>query len=362
MLRSVKSQVAPSELQMDVKPPGAITTARAVNDLSANYWVSCARGTAKHLQTKRYRRKLLIAQTPISDFGSRPSDFVTAPRSDYRDSIFSCLPPPSATGSTRMASSDLKGKSLVILGGTTGLGLSAALALLEEGARIVVAGRNPVNVRKAQKEFGKSARCFSADAIRPSSAMRAIKIALREFNGFHGLYHVAGGSGRSAGDGPLHELTDGGWRTTLDLNLSSLMFSNRAAVRQFLAQRTGGSILNLGSVLGWSPSPQFFATHAYAAAKSAIIGFTKSIASYYAAKNIRCNVLAPGLVETPMAARAAHDDAILRFIKTKQPLDGGRIGLVEDCDAAAVYFMSDASRFTTGQVLAVDGGWSVSGS
>ena len=113
-------------------------------------------------------------------------------------------------------------------------------------------------------------------------------------------------------------------------------------------------------MLGWSPSPQFFATHAYAAAKSAIIGFTKSIASYYAAKNIRCNVLAPGLVETPMAARAAQDRAILSFIKTKQPLDGGRIGLAEDCDAAAVYFMSDASRFTTGQVLAIDGGWSVS--
>src|SRR6266478_4989643 len=137
--------------------------------------------------------------------------------------------------------------------------------------------------------------------------MRAIKIALREFNGFHGLYHVAGGSGRSAGDGPLHELTDGGWRTTLDLNLSSLMFSNRAAVRQFLAQRTAGALLNMASVLAWSPSSQFFATHAYAAAKSAIIGFSRSIASFYAVSNIRCNVLAPALVETPMAMRAARD-------------------------------------------------------
>src|SRR5438874_370451 len=100
-----------------------------------------------------------------------------------------------------MASSDLKGKSLVIIGGTTGLGLSAARAFLEQGARIVVTGRNPVNVKKAQKEFGKSARCFSADAIRSTSAARAIGIALREFNGFHGLYHVAGGSGRKAGDG-----------------------------------------------------------------------------------------------------------------------------------------------------------------
>ena len=96
------------------------------------------------------------------------------------------------------------------------------------------------------------------------------------------------------------------------------------------------------------------------AIKAAIIGFTKSIASAYAAKNIRCNVLAPALIETPMAGRAAQDVNIQQFIKTKQPLDGGRIGQPSDLDGAAVYFMSEASRFTTGQVLAVDGGWCVS--
>jgi NAD(P)-dependent dehydrogenase (short-subunit alcohol dehydrogenase family) len=131
-------------------------------------------------------------------------------------------------------------------------------------------------------------------------------------------------------------------------------------VHQFLLQKTGGSILNISSVLGWSPSPQHFATHAYATAKSAVIGFSKAVAAYYATKSIRCNVLAPALVETPMAQRAAKTQSVLRFIKTKQPLDGGRIGQPADLDAAAVYFMSDASRFTTGQVLAVDGGWCVS--
>ncbi|HYG77939.1 MAG TPA: SDR family oxidoreductase, partial [Planctomycetota bacterium] len=110
---------------------------------------------------------------------------------------------------------------------------------------------------------------------------------------------------------------------------------------------------------GYSPSPLHFATHAYAAAKAAIIGFTKSCAAYYAPKNIRFNVLAPGLVETPMSQRAAGDATIQKFIATKQPLDGGRIGKPDDLDAAAVYFLSDQSRFVTGQVLAVDGGWSV---
>jgi NAD(P)-dependent dehydrogenase (short-subunit alcohol dehydrogenase family) len=162
------------------------------------------------------------------------------------------------------------------------------------------------------------------------------------------------------GDGPLHELTDAGWKATLDLNLTSVVFSNRAATCQFLAQGTGGTILNMGSVLGWSPSPKYFATHSYAAAKSAIIGLTRALASYYAPHNIRFNLLAPGLVATPMARRASNDSEILRFTRSKQPLDGGRIGTAEDSDGAAVYFMSEASRFTTGQVLAVDGGWEVS--
>ncbi len=148
-------------------------------------------------------------------------------------------------------------------------------------------------------------------------------------------------------------------RFTLDLNLTSLFYSNRAAAKRFVDQGTGGCVLNMGSVLGASPSPRYFATHAYAATKSAVVGFTKSCAAYYAPQGIRFNVLAPGLVETPMARRAADDAAIRAFIRTKQPLDGGRIGRPDDLDAAAVYLLSDASMFVTGQVLAVDGGWSV---
>ena len=131
------------------------------------------------------------------------------------------------------------------------------------------------------------------------------------------------------------------------------------AVRQFLKQGTGGSVLNMSSVLGYSPSPKHFATHAYSAAKSAIIGMTRSAASYYAPHDIRFNVIAPALVETPMSRRAAGDESIQKFVATKQPLDSGRIGRPEDADAAAVYFLSDQSRFVTGQVLAVDGGWGV---
>ena len=254
----------------------------------------------------------------------------------------------------------LKNKNIVIIGGTTGLGLSAAKAFISNGAKVVVVGRNAESVYDAQKDLGNNAIAISDDASKPGTATNAIDTCIEKFGGFDGMYHVAGGSGRKMGDGPLHELTLEGWNKTFELNLTSLMLSNQAAVKKFLELKKSGTILNMGSVLGFSPSPQFFSTHAYAATKSAIIGFTKSIAAYYAKNNIRINIIAPALIETPMAQRAANDEKILSFIKTKQPLDGGRIGKPEDLDGMAVYFMSDQSVFTTGQVIAVDGGWSVS--
>ncbi len=254
----------------------------------------------------------------------------------------------------------LKNINVVIIGGTAGIGLSAAKAFIANGANIVVVGRNTDSVAEAKKILGKNAEVISADATHTDTAVKAINLCIQKFKSFDGLYHVAGGSGRKMGDGPLHELTLDGWNKTMEINVTSLMLSDQAAVKKFIELKKSGTILNIGSILGLSPSPKYFSTHAYAAAKSAIIGFSKSIASYYAKDNIRVNVIVPGLIETPMAQRAARDKKISSFIKTKQPLDGGRIGQPNDLDGLAVYFMSEQSKFTTGQVIAVDGGWSIS--
>ena len=251
-------------------------------------------------------------------------------------------------------------KVIVIVGGTTGLGLSAARACVRAGARCLLIGRNPESLAGALGELGSAALGLAGDASSPEVSVRGIQMALDAWGGFDGLYHVAGGSGRKFGDGPLHEITDEGIDYTLDLNLKSVIYSNRAAVQQFLARKTAGAILNMASVLGFSPAPKHFATHAYAAAKAGIIGFSKSAAACYAPHDIRVNVLAPALVDTPMARRAVNNDEISRYIRGKQPLDGGRAGLPEDLDAATVWLLSDQSRFVTGQVLAIDGGWCVS--
>lgn len=253
----------------------------------------------------------------------------------------------------------LQEKVLVVIGGTSGLGLSAAKAFIREGACVVAVGRSATNVASAENKLGSRAKVLRGDASNPTTAKKAIQCAIQNFGGFHGLYHVAGGSGRKKGDGPLHELTNEGWDYTLKLNLNSLFYSNREAVRHFLEEETEGTVLNMASVLAFSPCAKFFATHAYSAAKAAITGLTRSAAAYYAHHNIRFNALAPALVETSMSARAQNDPALMKFISTKQPLDGGRIGEPADLDASAVYFMSDDSKFVTGQILSVDGGWGV---
>ncbi|NIJ51534.1 SDR family NAD(P)-dependent oxidoreductase [Dyadobacter arcticus] len=250
----------------------------------------------------------------------------------------------------------LANRSIVIIGGTTGLGLSAARAFVKSGANVVVVGRNPENCLVAELHLGSSSRAKQGDATHPQTALDAIQLCIREFGSFDGLYHVAGGSGEKFGDGPLHTLSLEGWNKTLDLNLTSLMLSNQAAIRAFMGMNRGGTILNMSSVLGISPVALHFSDHAYATAKSAVIGFSKSIAASYASKNIRVNVLTPGIIE----GAENSTDLSAKFVSDKQPLDGGRYGLPTDLDGAAVYFMSEYSRFTTGQIFSVDGGWSIS--
>ncbi|MEZ4826638.1 MAG: SDR family NAD(P)-dependent oxidoreductase [Bacteroidia bacterium] len=254
----------------------------------------------------------------------------------------------------------LSGKRIVIIGGTSGIGLAAGRAFAGSGAHVVALGLDNEWLETAKKMYGPQGKVLTGDAAQPESVNLAINLCVESYGGMDGLFHVAGGSGRKWGDGLVHELTDEGWEKTIALNLSSVMYSNRAAIRHWLSTGTEGSILNTASVLATSPSPAFFSTHAYAAAKSAVTGLTLSIAAAYASQNIRANVLAPGLIETPMARRAGENPQILAFIHTKQPLDGGRIGRPEDTIGIACYAMSDLSRFTTGQVFTVDGGWQLS--
>lgn len=205
---------------------------------------------------------------------------------------------------------------------------------------------------------------FVADLTLPEETAETVRQCLARFGRIDALFNVVGISGRRFGDGPVHDCTDEGWTTTMTTNVTSTFLMCRAVVREMLRQpkRDSGErgvILNMTSVLAHSPEPDYFATHAYAASKGAIISLTRAMAAYYAAMKIRVNAIAPGLVRTPMSARAQSDEAILELMKIKQPMAEDLIE-AGDVARAALFLLSAEARYITGEVMTVDAGWSVS--
>jgi NAD(P)-dependent dehydrogenase (short-subunit alcohol dehydrogenase family) len=167
------------------------------------------------------------------------------------------------------------------------------------------------------------------------------------------LFCAHGISGRSRGDGPVETCSEDAWDAVLDANVKSVFLYCRRAI-PLLRAAGGGAIVTLSSALGLVGGDDDFATHAYAASKAAVIGLTRAMAVTYARDNIRCNVICPGLIATPMSARAQTDERIRARLPELQPLTGD-FGRPEDVAAAAVYLAT--AGFVTGAVLTVDGGW-----
>jgi NAD(P)-dependent dehydrogenase (short-subunit alcohol dehydrogenase family) len=232
-----------------------------------------------------------------------------------------------------------------------------------EGAKVLLATHDEVSGFELAAEI--SAECWAGDLLRRDSASSILAQCLSKFGRVDALFNVAGLSGRRFGDGPVHELDDTGWETTLAHNLTVTVRMCRAVIGRMLEQSAAedgsrGAIVNLGSVLVESPEPRHFATHAYAAAKGAVEALSRSMAAYYAEHGIRVNVLAPGFARTPAGERTQGATGLAEFVRKKQPLMGGILE-VEDIARAALFLMGDGSRAITGQVLAVDAGWGLTG-
>jgi NAD(P)-dependent dehydrogenase (short-subunit alcohol dehydrogenase family) len=217
-------------------------------------------------------------------------------------------------------------------------------------------------VAEIERERG-SAAWVAADLQDEAQVSAAVERAARYLGRIDGLFNVAGGSGRRFGDGPLHTLTAEAWARTMDLNARSHVLVSSAVLRRMLEQAPDGdgqrgAVLNMGSVLARSPVPSLFGTHAYAAAKGTIATLTLATAAYYAPLGIRINAVAPALTVSRMSERAAADPATRTFAERKQPLARGFMP-AEDVAWAALFLLSREARAITGQVLVVDGGWSV---
>ena len=254
-----------------------------------------------------------------------------------------------------------------LVAGTTGIAAAAAERAAAAGAAVVLASRTPAHgedLRDRLRRTGARCEFVAADLTDDAAPDRVVAAAVRTFGRIDAAFNVAGISGRRFGDGPAHECTPAGWDAVLDTNARGLFLLCGALLRQMLQQSPDagglrGAILNMASVLAWSPSPRHFATHAYAASKAAIVGFSRAMAAHYAPHGIRINVIAPALVRTPMSQRAQEDPRITAFLKTKQPLTGDFL-TADQVARAAVFLLSDDAAAITGDVLAVDGGWCVS--
>jgi NAD(P)-dependent dehydrogenase (short-subunit alcohol dehydrogenase family) len=238
----------------------------------------------------------------------------------------------------------LRDKVAVVTGGASGIGLATARLFAQEGARVI-----PLDINASGN-----------DSLRVDLTSAAeVEAAFQEVLGKHDrldiLVNVAGGSGRRWGDGPADSCTLEGWDKTLALNLDSAFYCCKYALQAMLPQ-SRGVIVNVSSVLGMVGGDEDFGTHAYAASKGAVISLTRSIASYYAPRGIRANVICPSLIATPMSRRAQESEHIRARLSQLQPLTGD-FGAPGDVAQAALYLASDESSFVTGSVLTVDGGW-----
>jgi meso-butanediol dehydrogenase / (S,S)-butanediol dehydrogenase / diacetyl reductase len=240
------------------------------------------------------------------------------------------------------------GPVALVTGAGGGIGGAVVAAFAAAGHGVLAVDRDVAGVPAGERVV-----THVADLANDGQAAAAVAAALERFGRVDAVVCAHGGSGRAYGDGPVDACTEAGWDATLELNAKSVFLVCRHAVPALRAAG-GGAIVTVASVLGQVGGDRDFATHAYAASKGAVIALTRAMAVTYAPDGIRCNVVCPGLIATPMSARAQGDSAIRARLAELQPLTGD-FGRAEDVAEAALYLAT--APFATGSVLAVDGGW-----
>lgn len=244
------------------------------------------------------------------------------------------------------------GKTVLVTGGTTGIGLEAALRVAAEGAAVTVTGRRaePGEAAVVQLEAaGAQALFVRGDVAVDADAQHMVSATLERFGRLDVAVNNAGVSGQMT---RLHEMDEDYFDSVIEVNLKGVWLSMKHEIPAMLALG-GGSIVNISSVAGVRGGP--VAGSAYVASKHGVVGITKVAAVEYAADQIRINCICPAVIETPMAAEAFADPDLRALVESKHPI--GRVGEPADVAAAVAYLGSDESAFVTGAIFPVDGGF-----
>lgn len=245
----------------------------------------------------------------------------------------------------------LSDKVAIITGAGTGIGRAIAFALAAEGAHVALLGRRMQLVQTVAREIGDSAIAIQADVSKKSE----IDLSLEETVGHFGRLTTVVNNAGVLRIGTAEQISEEQWDETFNTNVRAVWRLSTAAL-PYLRKAGGGSIINIASVLGLNGARN---RAAYAASKGAVVLLTKCMAIDHGAENIRVNAICPGFVETELTEavfrQAADPEAVRRERTAVHPI--GRLGKPEDVAGLAVYLASDESTWTTGAVLAVDGGY-----
>ncbi len=247
----------------------------------------------------------------------------------------------------------LEGKVIIITGGSTGIGRAAALRCAADGAAVVVADVNTAAGQATATEIeqaGGRAAFIATDVVDSAQVRQLVADTVRRYGKLDGAFNNAGIEG---GFSNTVKMTEEAFDRTIAVNLKGVWLCLKYQIEQFLAQGTGGAIVNTASVAGLVGTRGGIA---YCASKHGVVGMTKCAALDFSRKRIRVNAVCPGIIQTPMLERMAAERGLgLETYAAQEPV--GRLGEPREIGDTVAWLLSDESSFVTGVSMPVDGGW-----
>ena len=248
---------------------------------------------------------------------------------------------------------DLRGHVALVTGGNSGIGLGMARGIAKAGGKLALWGRNAEKNAAAVAELralGVEAEAFACDVAREAEIVRAMAETLARFGRVDSCFANAG-MGVSK---PFVEMSLADWNAVLDVNLTGVFLTFREAVKHMIERGGGGKLVvtsSIGSMHGMPRQPN------YAASKAGVIALIRSLAVELGRHDIQANAILPGWIETEMTAPAVRWRKLRETIIGRTP--AGRWGTPDDMEAIAVYLAARESRFHTGDVIRLDGGYAI---